>query len=197
MNLPNKLTVSRFGLTGLFLLALLVEFPFHATLAMLLFSAASLTDYYDGMLARKHGLITNFGILMDPLADKILTCSAFIAFVELRWMPAWMVVVIVARELAITGMRLLAASRNLVLAAEGFGKHKTVTQIACILAVLISLAYPTWGGWGPVIFEARFFGGVPWMAAVTEASKWAAVGLTLLSGSIYLWRNRDLYLRDM
>lgn len=195
--MPNKLTVSRFGLTGLFLLALLVEFPFHATLAMLLFAAASLTDYYDGMLARKHGWITNFGILMDPLADKILTCSAFIAFVELRWMPAWMVVIIVGRELAITGMRLLAASKNLVLAAEGFGKHKTVTQIACILSILVSLSYPTWGSWGPAIFEVRVFGGAPWIAAVTEASKWAAVGLTLLSGSIYLWRNRDLYLRDM
>lgn len=195
--MPNKLTVSRFGLTGLFLLALLVEFPFHATLAMLLFAAASLTDYYDGMLARKHGWITNFGILMDPLADKILTCSAFIAFVELRWMPAWMVVIIVGRELAITGMRLLAASKNLVLAAEGFGKHKTVTQIACILAILVSLSYPTWGTWGAAIFEVRLLGGAPWIAAVTEASKWAAVGLTFLSGSIYLWRNRDLYLRDM
>lgn len=197
MNLPNKLTVSRFGLTGLFLVALLVEFPFHATVALGLFSVASLTDYFDGALARKHGLITNFGILMDPLADKILTGSAFIAFVELGWMPAWMVVIIVGRELAITGLRLLAASKNLVLAAEGFGKHKTVTQIVCILCVLISLAYPTWGGMARSVLEFSVVAGAPWFAAVTEASKWAAVGLTLLSGSVYLWRNRQLYLSDM
>jgi CDP-diacylglycerol--glycerol-3-phosphate 3-phosphatidyltransferase len=197
MNLPNQLTVSRFGLTGLFLVALLVPFPFHQTVALFLFAAASLTDYFDGALARKHGLITNFGILMDPLADKILTGSAFIAFVELRWMPAWMVVIIVGRELAITGLRMLAASKNLVLAAEGFGKHKTITQIVCILCILVSLAYPTWGDWARTLFEFPMTAGAPWLAAVTEASKWAAVGLTLLSGTVYLWRNREIYLRDM
>jgi CDP-diacylglycerol--glycerol-3-phosphate 3-phosphatidyltransferase len=197
MNLPNQLTVSRFGLTGLFLVALLVPFPFHQTVALFLFSAASLTDYFDGALARKHGLITNFGILMDPLADKILTGSAFIAFVELRWMPAWMVVIIVGRELAITGLRMLAASKNLVLAAERFGKHKTITQIVCILCILVSLAYPTWGDWARTVFEFPMTAGAPWLVAVTEASKWAAVALTLLSGTVYLWRNREIYLRDM
>jgi CDP-diacylglycerol--glycerol-3-phosphate 3-phosphatidyltransferase len=197
MNLPNQLTVSRFGLTGLFLVALLVEFPMHATVALVLFAAASLTDYFDGTLARKHGLITNFGILMDPLADKILTGSAFIAFVELGWMPAWMVVIIVGRELAITGLRLLAAAKNLVLAAERFGKHKTVTQIVCILCILTSMAYPTWGGWAVGLFGGGEGGGHGWFRWVTEASKWAAVGLTVLSGSVYLWRNRELYLRDM
>ncbi len=197
MNLPNQLTLSRFGLTGLFLVALLVPFPFHETLALLLFAAASITDYFDGALARKHGLITNFGILMDPLADKILTGSAFIAFVELGQMPAWMVVIIVGRELAITGLRLLAASKNLVLAAEGFGKHKTITQIVCILCILISLAYPTWGPIAMTVFEVSFVAGAPWFAAVTEASKWAAVGLTFLSGAVYLRRNREVYLRDM
>ncbi len=197
MNLPNQLTVSRFGLTGLFLVALLVPFPFHQTVALFLFAAASLTDYFDGALARKHGLITNFGILMDPLADKILTGSAFIAFVELGWMPAWMVVIIVGRELAITGLRMLAASKNLVLAAEGFGKHKTITQIVCILCILVSLSYPTWGDWARTVFEFPIRAGAPWLAAVTEASKWAAVALTLLSGTVYLWRNREIYLRDM
>ncbi|MGE3312915.1 MAG: CDP-diacylglycerol--glycerol-3-phosphate 3-phosphatidyltransferase [Limisphaerales bacterium] len=197
MNLPNQLTVSRFGLTGLFLVALLVPFPFHETLALLLFAAASLTDYFDGTLARKHGLITNFGILMDPLADKILTGSAFIAFVELDRMPAWMVVIIVGRELAITGLRLLAASKNLVLAAERFGKHKTITQIVCILCILVSLAYPTWGSAARSVLEVSMVAGAPWFAAVTEASKWAAVLLTLVSGTVYLWRNRELYLRDM
>src|SRR6204780_5283815 len=123
MNVPNQLTVSRFVLTAAFLAVVFSGFPFHETIALLLFSTASLTDYFDGKIARRDKLITNFGILMDPLADKILACSAFIAFVGLGWMPAWMVVIIVARELAITGLRLLAASKNVVLAVEGYGKH--------------------------------------------------------------------------
>lgn len=195
MNLPNQLTLSRFALTGLFLVALLVRFPFHETAALAFFVAASVTDYFDGAIARKRRLITNFGILMDPLADKVLVCSAFIAFVEMGWMPAWMVIVIVARELAITGLRLLAASKSLVLAAEGFGKHKTISQIVCIIAILVSLAYPTWGAWARAVFEFEVV--TPWIAWFTVASKWAAVALTLLSGSIYLWRNRQVYLQDM
>src|SRR6266481_4517907 len=93
MNLPNKLTVSRFLLTVGFLAVIFSEIPYHESLALLLFSAASLTDYFDGMIARRDKLITNFGILMDPLADKILVCSAFIAFVGRGWMPDWMVVI--------------------------------------------------------------------------------------------------------
>src|SRR5208337_2914411 len=145
MNVPNQLTVSRFVLTAAFLAAVFVEFPLHKTVSLLLFSAASLTDYFDGRIARRDKIITNFGILMDPLADKILVCSAFIAFVGLRWMPAWMAVIVVARELAITGLRLLAASKNLVLAAEGFGKHKTVSQIVAILSILVFHSYEQWG----------------------------------------------------
>ncbi|MGA3180554.1 MAG: CDP-diacylglycerol--glycerol-3-phosphate 3-phosphatidyltransferase, partial [Verrucomicrobiota bacterium] len=122
MNVPNQLTVSRFVLTVAFLLVVFSSFPYHESIALLLFSAASLTDYFDGRIARRDKLITNFGILMDPLADKILVCSAFIAFVGLGWMQAWMVVIVVARELSITGLRLLAASKSLVLAAERFGK---------------------------------------------------------------------------
>jgi CDP-diacylglycerol--glycerol-3-phosphate 3-phosphatidyltransferase len=102
MNVPNRLTVSRFVLTAAFLVVLFVEFPFHKTVALALFIIAGITDLMDGSIARKRNLITNFGILMDPLADKILTCSAFIAFVGQGYMAAWMVVVIVARELAIT-----------------------------------------------------------------------------------------------
>lgn len=197
MNLPNQLTVSRFVLTGLFLLALFLGFRGYETVALALFVVASVTDYFDGALARQRGLITNFGILMDPLADKILVCSAFIAFVGLHWMPSWMVVVIVARELAITGLRLLAASKQLVLAAEGFGKHKTFSQIVCISAILVSVAYPTWGEGAKAFFEGAVLGGRPWVYWLTEASKWAAVALTLLSGSVYLSRNRQVYLEDM
>src|SRR5579863_5788001 len=163
MNLPNKLTLSRFVLTVVFLAAVFSNVRLHETAALVLFSLASLTDYFDGKIARRDKLITNFGILMDPLADKILVCSAFIAFVGLRWMPAWMVVVIVARELAITGLRLLAASKNLVLAAEGYGKHKTISQIVAIIAVLVFHSYGQWGALGEYTFGLHLGGGVPWI----------------------------------
>ena len=177
MNLPNKLTVARLVSTLLFLAVFAI------------FSAASLTDYFDGKIARRDNLITNFGILMDPLADKILICSAFIAFVDRGLMPAWMVVIIVARELTITGLRLLASTRQLVLAAERFGKHKTISQIVAIISLLVLVSYPEWGAWAGVVFDW-------WVPAFTELAKWAAVILTAWSGAVYLWRNRELYLSD-
>lgn len=197
MNLPNKLTVSRFVLTALFLVVLFTQWPGHQTLALVLFAAAGLTDFLDGRIARQRRLITNFGILMDPLADKILTSSAFIAFVGLGLMPAWMAVVIVARELAITGLRMLAASKNLVLAAEGFGKHKTISQIVAICAVLTTQAYPQWGRFGELVFGFPVVGQAPWAQSFTQLALWVAVALTIFSGGVYLWRNREVYLRDM
>src|SRR4026209_1439746 len=151
MNLPNKLTLSRFVLTVGFMVVMFTPFPFHITVALLLFSAAGISDFLDGQIARRRKLITNFGILMDPLADKIMVCSAFIEFLDVKWIPSWMVVIIVARELAITGLRLLAASKNLVLAAEGFGKHKTISPIVAIIAVLVEHCYKDWGGFGEAI----------------------------------------------
>lgn len=188
MNVPNKLTVSRFVLTGLFLIAFLTETKHGDTLALILFGAGSLTDYYDGMIARRDKLITNFGILMDPLADKILTCSAFIAFVGRGQIASWMVVIIVARELGITGLRLLAASKQKVLAAERYGKHKTISQIVAILSVLVLLSHPDW----PYI--GAFF--APWVKPFSVAAIWVSVSLTAVSGGLYLWRNRDIYLHD-
>lgn len=196
MNLPNKLTVSRFALTALFLAVIFARFPGNETVALALFAAAGITDALDGRIARSRGLITNFGILMDPLADKILTCSAFIAFVELRQIEAWMVVIIVGRELAITGLRLLAASRNVVLAAEGFGKHKTISQIVAIIAVLVLISYQQWGPVGAYVFGWHL-AGKPWIQGFTQLAQWVAVLLTVLSGSIYLWRNRHLYLNEV
>lgn len=193
MNLPNQLTVSRLILTGVFLALILTGFPYSETLALVVFVVASLTDALDGRIARQRKLITNFGILMDPLADKILICSAFIAFVELGQIRAWMVVLIVARELAITGLRLLAASRNLVLAAEGFGKHKTISQMVAIIAILLLLAHPTWGGFGEILFGWSP-GGESWIGWLADIAKWTTVALTLISGGIYLWRNRRLFL---
>ena len=195
MNLPNKLTLSRFALTVAFLAVMFSQVHFHETAALLLFSAASLTDYFDGEIARRRNLITNFGILMDPLADKILVCSAFIAFVGRGWLPAWMVVLVVARELAITGLRLLAASKNLVLAAEGFGKHKTISQIVAIISILMLHSYHQWGPVG-AIFSFNLFGG-PWIIWFTGLSIWVAMILTFTSGGLYLWRNRGLYLVDL
>jgi CDP-diacylglycerol--glycerol-3-phosphate 3-phosphatidyltransferase len=200
MNLPNKLTVSRFGLTVVFLVALFWpwEIPFRNTFALFFFCLAGVTDFLDGRIARSRNLITNFGILMDPLADKIMTCSAFIAFVEsTRLHPAapvkvgaWMVIIIVSRELAITGLRLLAASKHIVLAAKRYGKHKTISQIVAIIALLVVDACQEW----PEALKNLF---VAWAPAFAAAMLWLAVLLTALSGIIYLWRNRALYLEDV
>ena len=207
MNLPNKLTVSRFVLTGAFLWAMFSRSPVNDTLALVFFCIASFTDFLDGKIARSRNLITNFGALMDPLADKILTCSAFIALVERHvispppavWeagslslrakVEAWMVVLIVARELAITGLRLLAASRSVVLAAERYGKHKTISQIAAIIALLVMDSYVEWWPWLRDLFKPW----TPWFALVTL---WLTVLLTSTSGVLYLWRNRRLYLDE-
>jgi CDP-diacylglycerol--glycerol-3-phosphate 3-phosphatidyltransferase len=198
MNLPNKLTVSRFVLTAFFLWALFSPLRFNDTLALFFFCGAGFTDFLDGRIARKRNLITNFGILMDPLADKILVCSAFIAFVESSHLnpaapvkvAAWMVIVIVARELTITGLRLLAASKGVVLAAEKFGKHKTISQIVTINALLVVDACAEW----PPQLQKIFQG---WVPAFAEIMLWLTVALTAASGIIYLWRNREIYLSDV
>ncbi len=195
MNLPNKLTVSRFGLTAAFLIAFFWEsLPYHETLALVLFCLGGITDWLDGEIARRRKLITNFGILMDPLADKILVCSAFIAFVERGLVEAWMVVVIVGRELAITGLRLLAASKNQVLAAEGLGKHKTISQITTIISLLVLLAYPQWGAFGKLFAFETFER--PWVVWFAGVAKWFTVLLTIFSGAMYMWRNRAVYLDE-
>jgi CDP-diacylglycerol--glycerol-3-phosphate 3-phosphatidyltransferase len=196
MNLPNKLTVSRFILTIAFLAVMFSQVRFHETIALVLFVAGGISDFLDGYIARRDKLITNFGILMDPLADKIMVCSAFIAFVGLKWIAAWMVVLIVARELAITGLRLLAASKSVVLAAEGYGKHKTISQIIAIISILVLASYPQWGSFGPWVFGWPI-GTHAWAWWFTRVSIWVAVALTFISGALYLWRNRAIYLNDM
>lgn len=196
MNLPNRLTVSRLALTLAFLLAVFSRTPPGDTLALGIFILAGLTDLFDGRIARQRRQITNFGILMDPLADKVLICSAFIAFVDRDLMPGWMVVIIVTRELAITGLRLLAASQNVVLAAERFGKHKTVSQIVAVIAILVALAHRYWGAVGAAVFGWPVLGR-PWVELFSAAAQWVAVALTALSGGLYLWRNRRLYLGDL
>lgn len=197
MNLPNKLTVSRFVMTAVFLVVMFSRSPVNDTLALVFFSIASLTDYFDGKIARDRKLITNFGILMDPLADKVLTCSAFIALVERAQLSptgviveAWMAIVIVARELAITGLRLLAASKGVTLAAERYGKHKTISQMVAIIALLVLDAHVEWWPWLKGFFN-------PWVSPFAQLALWVTVTLTATSGALYLHRNREVYLNDM
>ena len=140
MNLPNILTLLRLGLTVLLVASLSVDYPSHFGIALLVFLLASLTDYLDGVIARKWNLITDFGKLMDPLADKVLTASAFICLIPYGALPAWAVIIIISREFLITGLRLLASSKGVILPAEKLGKHKTAWQMITIVFFLALLA---------------------------------------------------------
>ena len=220
MNLPNKLTASRFFITLIFVVVMLWDaVPYNTTWAALLFFIGGMTDIADGIIARRRNLRTDFGAVMDPLADKILVCAGFILLVGTKMnpetqlgsyhlpealaapgtdllMPAWMVIIIVARELAITGLRLLAANKQVVLPAENIGKGKTVFQVTAIISMLILISYPGWGeSW--VEFFGWQIGGWPWSIWFTFLAIWGAVSLTAISGVHYLWRNRDLYMKDL
>lgn len=151
MNLPNTLTVSRLIAAILLMLVMALPFPFATTVGFVIFVAASITDYWDGKLARTRYGVTTFGKLLDPLADKVLVCAALVSFVGIRLpfepdyslVPAWVVVVIIAREFAVTGLRLLAASasQRRVISAGNWGKLKTVWQMTAIIATFILLAF--------------------------------------------------------
>src|SRR5215213_2492278 len=129
MNWANRLTLSRLGLTVLFVLALNSEWPFGRTLALVLFVVAGITDFVDGEVARRYQYVTNFGKLMDPLVDKVMMSAAFISLVPLKAIPAWAATIIVSRDFLITGLRLLASAQGRVLPSETLGKHKTSWQI--------------------------------------------------------------------
>lgn len=138
MNLPNKLTVLRVILVPFFMFFLMAGFiPHNYLIAMAIFGIASYTDYLDGMIARRDGLVTDFGKFMDPLADKIMVMAALIAFVALGHTDVWMVTLIMFREFAVTSVRLVAASKGTVIAANNWGKAKTISQIVAILVVMI------------------------------------------------------------
>ena len=150
MNLPNTLTVSRLVAAVVVMLAMALPIPFSSSLAFVVFVIASITDYWDGRLARTHYGVTAFGKLMDPLADKVLVCAALVSFVGIRLpyepayslVPAWVVVVIIAREFAVTGLRLLVATRRRgqIVSAGSWGKLKTVWQMIAIIATFVLLA---------------------------------------------------------
>ncbi len=137
MNLPNKLTVARVCMVPLFMVALMLNTEVSRVVATVIFALASFTDMLDGKIARKHNLITNFGKLMDPLADKILTAAAMVCLVELGDLAAWIVVIILFREYAITGLRSVAASENIVVAANIWGKVKTVCQMIALMLLML------------------------------------------------------------
>ena len=222
MNLPNKLTTSRFFITLIFVIIVLWDtLPYNTSWAALLFFIGGMTDIADGIIARRRNLQSDFGALMDPLADKILVTAGFILLVGMKMnpetditgyhfpeaiaapgtgdhslIPAWMVIVIVARELAITGLRLLAANKQVVLPAENIGKRKTNFQVVSVISVLVCISYPHWGEWGTKVFTP-LIAGVPWSIWFTLLVTWGAVLLTGVSGIHYLWRNRKLYLQDM
>ncbi|MDD5350229.1 MAG: CDP-diacylglycerol--glycerol-3-phosphate 3-phosphatidyltransferase [Chthoniobacteraceae bacterium] len=185
MNLPNRLTVARFFLTLGFVAALSVPWRFGNTVALALFIVGSVTDYADGYIARRRGLVTDFGKLMDPLVDKIMITGAFICLTP--DIPAWAVVVIISREFLITGLRLLAASKGTVLPAEALGKHKTGWQIATVIFFLLIPALREFNGLGvpsALLDQVQARLGNPLIGV--------ALGLTLYSGIGYLWKNREL-----
>ncbi len=141
MNLPNKLTILRVLLIPFFVFFMLAD-SFGRTgrlVALALFCIASFTDFLDGHIARKHNLVTNFGKFMDPLADKLLVCSALICFVEMEELAAWIVIIIMAREFIISGFRLVASDNGVVIAANMWGKFKTVSQMIMIILIILDV----------------------------------------------------------
>lgn len=150
MNLPNKITISRIFLIPLFLIVLSIDFnwgeisignnvlPITQLVGSIIFIIASITDWLDGYIARKYNLITNMGKFLDPLADKLLVSAAFIMLIELQIAPAWIIIVIISREFAITGFRLVASGEGVVLAASSMGKLKTVSQILAVILLMLN-----------------------------------------------------------
>lgn len=177
-NLPNKLTLFRMFLVPVFVLFFLARIPSEPAcdwIAVVIFIVASLTDMLDGQIARKYNLITNFGKFMDPLADKVLVDSALICLVALQRIPAWIVVIIIAREFTISGFRLIAAEKNVVIAANYWGKFKTAFQMVMVILMIVN---------------------IPALHILTDIVMWIATALTVISLVTYLAQNKDV-LRDI
>ncbi len=172
MNLPNKLTIFRVILIPFFVALLLFDITaYDKWIALAIFIIASLTDFLDGHIARKYNLVTNFGKFMDPLADKLLVCSAMICLVELARIPAWVVIIIIAREFIISGFRLVASDNGVVIAASYWGKFKTVFQMLMICLMIADLEPLT---------------------LVTQIIMWVALALTVVSLVDYLMKNKSV-----
>lgn len=171
MNLPNKLTVLRVILIPFFLASLMIDFTGHIWIALVFFAAASVTDWFDGKIARKNGLVTDFGKFLDPLADKCLVMAALVCFASLGWCDAAAVVIILAREFMVSGLRLVTASEGVVVAAGIWGKLKTAFTMIAIVAIMLIEAV---SGHGNAVF------------AVSELLIWVSVLFTVISGGVYL-----------
>ena len=191
MNLANKLTMLRMFLVPLFLIFIAFrKIPYGTIIATIIFIIASLTDQLDGYIARSRNQVTKFGKFMDPLADKLLVTAALVSLVELHLIPAWAAVVIIAREFAVSGLRTLAASEGIVIAASWWGKIKTITQIIAILLLLIKVNIGSSQYLSNVIgnseFFSKFFEYVPGVMLIL------AVIITLISGVDYFMKNRGV-----
>jgi CDP-diacylglycerol--glycerol-3-phosphate 3-phosphatidyltransferase len=194
LNTPNRLSVLRVIMAPLYLLLLLLDFPFHYIIAALMFVAASITDYFDGRIARTQGLVTNFGKFLDPLADKMLTTAAFLGFLASGHLDVWAVMLILAREFMVTSVRLIAAKDGVVVAASMAGKSKTVAQYIAIIYMMAALEFSTW--------KSTLLSGLslPEQAytlplSIGRVFIWVSVILTLISGIQYVWQLRR-YFKD-
>lgn len=187
MNLPNKLTLLRIILVPFFVAALLIDFPLHNLIALALFAAASVTDLLDGKIARKRGLVTDFGKFADPLADKILVLAALLCFVQNGLCDCVAVILVLLREFSVTSVRLIAAANGKVIAANIWGKVKTVTQMIAIIGIMAL----------QILNDLHIFGltlpdgaqGVIFI--INEVLIWISTFFAVLSGIIYLVQNRE------
>ena len=177
MNTPNKLTVARMILVPFLVLFMLTDLGGEATryIALAIFVVASVTDWFDGKLARKYNLVTNFGKFMDPLADKLLVCSAMICLIPLGKLTAWFVIVIIAREFIISGFRLVASDNGVVIAASYWGKFKTAFQMITIIMLVLNL-------------------NVPFMNIINTILIYISLGLTVISLIDYIAKNYKVFL---
>lgn len=175
MNLPNKLTILRVILIPFFVVFMMVPYfkGYGNYVALAIFIVASLTDMLDGKIARKYNLVTNFGKFMDPLADKLLVCSAMICLIETGQLASWIVIVIIAREFIISGFRLVASDNGVVIAASYWGKFKTVSQMLMVIVLILDLPHPAFQMLGTVL-------------------TYLALILTIVSLVDYIAKNRDV-----
>ena len=185
LNLPNKLTLIRMFLAPIYLALMLIEFPYHYTVALAVFAVASLTDMLDGKIARKNNLITVFGKLLDPLADKMLTTAALLAFMREGWCSIWIVMIVLTREFAVAGVRLIATAQGIVIPANYWGKAKTVSQMVFTIVIMLLAE-----------LDATFdiFANAGWftLARVSNIMLWITAVLTVVSGITYFVDSKKL-----
>lgn len=193
VNLPNAITLSRLVLCAIFVIAMELDGTAASLVALLTFSVAAATDWLDGYLARKLGLVTPLGKLLDPLADKILVCAAFVFLSVEGIAPVWVTAVIIAREFLVTGLRQIAVEAGQVLAADRLGKWKTTFQLVFVIAALLHLFCGQLDE--PGSLAQTFYGLTAPDGWLVQVSLWGALGLTLVSGWNYLWSSRQLLVR--